>query len=116
MNNHHFSSKSAIYISVDIECSGYIPAEYSMLSLGACVVGSEDNDSCAFYIEVQPISDNSVKEALEIAGLSMQELKVKGIPPKEAMKKFADWVTKVSNDRKPIFVASPIAFDWCFVN
>jgi len=87
-----------------------------MLSLGACVVGNEDNDSCAFYIEVQPISDNYVKEALEIAGLSMQELKVKGIPPKEAMKKFADWVTKVSNERNPILVASPIAFDWCFVN
>ena len=94
-NNHHFSSKSVIYISVDIECSGYIPAEYSMLSLGACVVGNEDNDSCAFYIEVQPISDNYVKEALEIAGLSMQELKVKGTAPKEALKKFADWIAKV---------------------
>ena len=35
---------------------------------------------------------------------------------KEAMKKFADWIAKVSGDKKPIFVASPIAFDWCFVN
>jgi hypothetical protein len=46
----------------------------------------------------------------------MQELDVKGTEPKEAMKKFADWIAKVSGDKKPIFVASPIAFDWCFVN
>ena len=114
MNNHLLSSKSAIYISVDIECSGYIPAEYSMLSLGACVVGNEDN--CDFYIELQPISDNYVKEALEIAGLSMQELTMNGVPPKQAMNNFADWIAKVSDDKKPVFVASPVAFDWCFVN
>jgi ribonuclease T len=28
-----------IYFSVDIEASGPIPGEYSMLSLGACLVG-----------------------------------------------------------------------------
>ena len=87
-----------------------------MLSLGACVVGHEDNNDYTFYMEIQPLSDNYVKEALEIAGLSMQELKVKGAAPKEAMEKFADWIAKVSGDRKPIFVGSPIAFDWCFVN
>ena len=32
------------------------------------------------------------------------------------MEKFADWIAKVSDDKKPVFVASPIAFDWCFVN
>ena len=116
MNNNYLSSKSVTYISIDIECSGSIPGEYSMLSLGACVVGYEDNNDYTFYIEVQPLSNNYVKEALEIAGLSMQKLKVKGTEPKEAMKKFADWIAKVSGDKKPIFVASPIAFDWCFVN
>jgi ribonuclease T len=123
LNNNYLSSKSVTYISVDIECSGPIPAEYSMLSLGACVVGNEENNNYnkendyTFYIEIQPLSDNYVKEALEIAGLSMQQLKLKGKEPKEAMKKFADWIAKVSGDKKkPIFVASPIAFDWCFVN
>jgi ribonuclease T len=123
LNNNYLSSKSVTYISVDIECSGPIPVEYSMLSLGACVVGYEDNnnnkdnDYYNFYIEIQPLSDNYVKEALEIAGLSMQELKLKAAEPKEAMKKFADWIAKVLGDKKkPIFVASPIAFDWCFVN
>ena len=41
--------------------------------------------------------------------------KVKGIPPKEVMEKFADWIAKVSDDKKPVFVASQF-FDWCFVN
>ena len=73
MNNNYLSSKSVTYISVDIECSGPIPVEYSMLSLGACVVGYEDNnnkdnDYYNFYIEIQPLSDNYVKEALQIAG------------------------------------------------
>ena len=42
------SSESAIYISIDIECSGFFPAEYSMLSLGACVVGNEDHEKMDF--------------------------------------------------------------------
>jgi ribonuclease T len=80
LNNNYLPSKSVTYISVDIECSGPIPVEYSMLSLGACVVGykdnnnNKDNDYYNFYIEIH-LSDNYVKEALEIAGLSMQELK-----------------------------------------
>ena len=82
-----------------------------MLSLGACVVGHEDNNDYTFYIEIQPLSDNYLKEALEIAGLSMQELKIKGTAPNEDMKKFADWIAKVSGDKKPIFVASHIAFE-----
>jgi ribonuclease T len=95
-----------------------VPAEYSMLSLGACVVGNEDDDDYTFYVEIQPISDNYVKEALEIAGFSIRDLKVKGTAPKEAMKKFADWVTRVSDegDKHPVFVAAPITFDWSFVN
>jgi len=69
LNNNYLSSKSVNFISVDIECSGPIPGEYSMLSLGACVVGHEDNNNYTFYIEMKPLSNNYVKEALEIARL-----------------------------------------------
>jgi hypothetical protein len=85
LNNNYLPSKSVTHISVDIECSGPIPVEYSLLSLGACVMVHEDNNDYTFYIEIQPLSDNYVKEALEIAGFSMQELDVKGTEPKEAM-------------------------------
>jgi DNA polymerase III alpha subunit (gram-positive type) len=111
-----YESKSAIYISVDIECSGPVPIDYSMLSLGACVVGRENDEDSLFYIEIQPISDNYIKEALEVCKFSLSELQLNGVPPPKAMKKFADWLTSVSRRRKPVFVAYPIAFDWSFVN
>ncbi len=85
-----------------------------MLSLGACVVGSEEDNHYDFYIELQPISDNYIKEALVVAGLSL-DLKVHGVSPKECMEHFAGWVKEVSK-KKPIFVAYPITFDWSFVN
>jgi ribonuclease T len=93
-----------------------------MLSLGACIVGREegdhDNDS-VFYVEMKPISDNYVnyvKEALEVCNFSLEEFRIKGMPPQQAMKKFADWIAKVSGTRKPVFVAYPVIFDWSFVN
>ena len=116
LSSPYHISRSVTYISVDIESSGPIPAEYSMLSIGACVIGRErENDSC-FYIEIQPISGKFVKEALEINGFSIDSLKVNGSPPKEAMLNFSDWIGKVSGRKKAIFVASPITFDWSFVN
>ena len=50
LNNDYLSSKSVTYVSVDIECSGPIPVQYSMLSLGACVVGYEANDNKTMMI------------------------------------------------------------------
>lgn len=46
--------KDEEFISVDIEASGPIPGEYSMLSIGACQVDNIDN---AFYVELRPISN-----------------------------------------------------------
>jgi ribonuclease T len=57
-----------------------------------------------------------VKEALELCNFSLDELRIKGIPPQQAMKKFTDWIAKVSGTRKPVFVAYPVTFDWLFVN
>jgi ribonuclease T len=36
------AGKKECLISVDVETSGPIPGDYSMLSLGACVVGGKD--------------------------------------------------------------------------
>lgn len=53
-------TKEEAYISVDIEASGPIPGEYSMLSLGACVVG---DTAKTFYREIKPITDKYVQRA-----------------------------------------------------
>lgn len=55
--------RSEIYISVDIEASGPIPGEFSMLSLGACIVGDTGN---TFYAELKPINDNFIKRAVDL--------------------------------------------------
>lgn len=56
--------KEEIYISVDIEASGPIPGEYSLLSIGACVV---NQTSQTFYAELKLLNDNYLPNALDDA-------------------------------------------------
>jgi DNA polymerase III epsilon subunit-like protein len=103
-----------IYISVDVETAGPNPSQYSLLSIGACsVVDLNDN----FYIELQPVNNNMLPEAFAIHQLSLDDLKSRGVPPSEAMTKFASWLTEiVPGGRKPIFVAFNAPFDWMFIS
>jgi DNA polymerase III epsilon subunit-like protein len=107
------SREDEIYISVDVKASGPIPGEYSMLSVGACEVGKANN---GFYAELQQISEKYVKEALEVCGLSMENLRKTGMSPHEAMRKFAEWTKWTAGGRRPVFVGYNAGFDWSFVN
>ena len=62
---------SETFISVDIEASGPIPGEFSMLSLGACIVGASEQ---SFYVELKPITINYQPEALQVAGFDLDDL------------------------------------------
>ncbi len=105
--------KPEIYISVDIEASGPIPGEYSMLSLGAAVVG---NISQNFYVELKPITEKFIAEALKVSQFSLEELQKNGVEPAAAMKLFAEWIAQVSTEKRPVLVAFNATFDWQFVN
>lgn len=106
-------STSETFISVDIEASGPIPGEYSMLSLGACIVGATEQ---SFYVELKPITPNFQPEALKVAGFDLDDLAVRGVEPAEAMELFAEWLARViPAGQEPIFVGRPLAFDWMFV-
>lgn len=101
------------FISVDIEASGPIPGEYSMLSLGACVVGATDKN---FYVELKPLSKNFEPRALAVAGFDMERLEREGIEPQRAMSEFDAWLKRVTpRESQPIFCGFPLAFDWMFV-
>ena len=102
-----------VYVSVDIEASGPIPGEYSILSVGACEVGDIEKN---FYTEIQPISERFVGEALDVCGFSLEELKKTGTDPHDAMGRFAEWIKWLADGRKPVFVAYGLGFDWPFVN
>lgn len=102
-----------VYISVDIEASGPVPGEYSMLAVGACLVGSPGT---TFYAELRPINDRYVPEALRVGGLSMSQLALKGENPARAMTRLQDWVRDIAAGARPVFVGFNASFDWAFVN
>jgi ribonuclease T len=101
------------YISVDIEAAGPIPGEYSMLSLGACLVEAPES---TFYAEFRPINDRYVPEALNVGGLSLERLGEVGRDPTEVMATLHDWVDEVARGRRAVFVGFNASFDWAFVN
>jgi DNA polymerase III epsilon subunit-like protein len=102
------------FISVDVETAGPHPGRYALLSIGACAV---KNPVGAFYAELQPDREEWQPEALRVSGLKLEKLKESGLPPREAMQAFADWVAKnTPADHRPVFVAFNASFDWMFVN
>lgn len=108
------SRKTEVFVSVDVETAGPIPGEYSLLSIGACVV---DDPAETFACELQPINRNADPKALEVSGLSLDELAKNGLEPGEAMRAFARWLdTLVEKNGSVVFVGLNAPFDWSFVN
>lgn len=108
------SRKTEVFVSVDVETAGPIPGEYSLLSIGACVV---DDPAKTFSCELKPINRNADPKALEVSGLSLDELAKNGLEPAEAMRSFAHWIASLSvDDESVVFVGLNAPFDWSFVN
>lgn len=113
-----------LYISVDIEADGPMPGPYSMVSLGAVVVGehTKTGPGDGFYRELKPISQQWSSDALAVSGLSREHLCTHGADPERAMTAFADWIderTQTSEGvrhSRPVFVAFNASFDWMFVH
>lgn len=103
-----------LYISVDIETSGPVPGEFSLLSVGACLV---QNPTKSIYIEIQPESSRHEPEALAVTGLSLEHLEQYGLPPIKAMECFYEWINSLKKPEvKVIFVGLNAPFDWSFIN
>ncbi|HKB68340.1 MAG TPA: exonuclease domain-containing protein [Pyrinomonadaceae bacterium] len=102
-----------MYFSVDIESAGPIPGKYSMLSLGACVVGNSERE---FYVELKPITKEFVPEALKVSGFDLDRLEQTGQTPIKAMRAFSDWIEASAKDHKAVFVGFNACYDWQFVN
>jgi hypothetical protein len=127
-NNMKENSRKEIYISVDVEADGPIPGPYSLSSLGAAVVGigqlstftsidptEEENQ---FYVELKPISEDFVPEAIAVGGFDHAQLKITGQDPAEAMTAFAKWVNGQGQkyNATPVFLGYPVAYDFMFTN
>jgi len=97
---------------VDIEADGPIPADYSMIALGAVVVEPALNRT--FYGQLKPISDRWIPDALQVSGFRREET-LNFDDPKAVMVEFSDWLRSVCADR-PFFISDNNGFDWQFVN
>lgn len=103
-----------LYVSVDVETSGPIPGEYSLLSIGACLVAEP---AMSIYLELQPDSATHDPEAVAVSGLDLERLEREGLAPQEAMRMFEQWLkSSCSPGQKIVFVGLNAPFDWSFVN
>ena len=103
-----------VLISIDVETSGPIPGEFSLLSIGACAV---DNPDRQFECYVQPITEAYDPKALEVGGVSLDELRGTGLTAQAAMRRREELVNWVAGESSsPVMVGFNAPFDWSFIN
>lgn len=101
-------------ISVDVECDGPIPGDYSMISIGAVVVDKDGKFDQTFYGELAPISEEWIPQALAVSGFSREE--TLGFEhPVNTMDNFRIWIKEVS-PKQAYFFSDNNGFDWQFIN
>lgn len=111
----------ATWFSVDIECSGPVPALYDMVSLGAVVVAPDDEGRLvigeSFYVELRPEGPRVDPGAMKVNGLDIELLRREGLPRREAMTRLSAWVAaQTRQGTRPVFVGHNAPFDWSFVS
>lgn len=113
--------KRATWFSVDIECSGPVPALYDMVSLGAVVVAPGKDGKLqtgdTFYVELRPESERVDAGAMKVNGLDIEQLRREGTPRREALERLTEWVkAHTLPGTRPVFVGHNAPFDWSFVS
>jgi DNA polymerase III epsilon subunit-like protein len=109
-----FLSDLSRMVSVDVETAGPNPADYALLSIGACTLAKPRQ---TFYAELKPSSEKVDPGALEVHHLDMSHLAAEGLDPKDALEKMAEWLKgTVKDDRGPLFLGFNSPFDWMFLN
>jgi ribonuclease T len=98
-----------LWIMIDIETSGPIIGRHSMTELGAAVGSRTKGTLDTFEVLIKPISDE-VKTSKDSFAAATE----RGLPPAEAMKKFADWCAPHIAQRAT-FIARPSCFDWPWI-
>jgi len=100
-------------VSVDVEAAGPNPADYALLSIGACTLSNPRKD---FYVELQPTTMKVDEQASEIHQLDLKKLSQTGETPTRAMQLMVDWLAEaIPSGSPPLFVGFNAPFDWMFI-
>lgn len=106
-----------IYISTDVETDGPIPADNSMLSLGAAAFTKDGKMVGTFYANLQTLPGAKPNQSTMDWWAQNQEAynatRVDAQDPQVAMEKYVKWVESLPG--KPVFVGYPAGFDFLFV-
>lgn len=100
------------YVMVDIEADGPIPADYSMISLGAVIVNRALDRT--FRAHLRPISERWNPDALAVSGFSREQTLGFNDPLHE-MLRFEAWL-KENAPAPMLFISDNNGFDWQFVS
>lgn len=111
--------RDTVYVCVDIEASGHVPALFNMVSIAGVEVrldGDRHQRGAHFYYELQPVCDGFDPEAMAIHGISEAHLRAHGTPAKEVMAEIDRWTRALLGPgQRALFVGHNAAFDWSFV-
>lgn len=111
-----------VFISVDVEASGPLPAFFDLLSIGAVPVRVQDGrgvveEERGIYLELKPLHGTADPGAMRVNKLDLDRLAREGLPPVEAARRFAEWTRTVADPgEEVVFVGYCANFDWAYVN
>jgi hypothetical protein len=95
---------------VDIEADGPVPADYSMVAIGAVLV--EPSLRTRFSARLRPVSDRFDPEALAVGGFTREQT-LAFEDPQGVMERFAAWLAAIPG--RPVLVSDNNGFDAMFV-
>lgn len=101
-------------VSVDVETAGPNPANYALLSIGACTLPQPRQK---FYAELQPDKSATDPRSMDVHHLDMQHLREHGVQPAASLRGFEDWLARsLPEGSPPLFLGFNSPFDWMFIN
>ena len=111
-----------IFISVDVECSGYSPGQHAMYSIGAVAYDSDGKCRGSFSVNLEMLPGAvELPEVSEFWDSFPEAAKAHREHPvaiADGMRNFASWLNMLKEKKSDrlIFVAYPLGYDWQFVN
>lgn len=94
---------------VDVEADGPVPGHFSMLSVGLVRVTDPIVDR--LYLELQPMTDRWLPDALAVSGLDRTALATTGRDPADAMRELRTFVADTNRGGRPVLVSDNPGFD-----